>query len=206
MSAAVGAPSSVRPIVVIAGFGSAADGASTRSDLERALERRALGFRFCAADTTADAAQLATEALDRGERFLVAVGDDELVQGVVNGMFRDGATIAPEPIVGVVPAGAANDLVRSFNLPRELDRAVGHLEGDETYPLDVMKVTSRGPDGADRTRYAHNLAQIGLGAEVSLRTSRMPRFLGDPGRTFAGFWSGYARSRQAQMRIAIDTK
>jgi diacylglycerol kinase family enzyme len=206
MDAPVAAPSSVRPLVVITGLGSAADDAQARSDLERALERRALEFRLYPADTPADASRHATEALDRGERFLVAAGDDELVQAVVNGMFRDGATIVPEPILGVVAAGAANDLIQSFNLPAELDRAVERLEGDTTYAFDVMKVTSRAPDGADRTRYAHNLAQIGLGAQASIRTSRMPRFLGDRGRAFAGFWSAYVRTRQAEVQVSIDAK
>jgi diacylglycerol kinase (ATP) len=204
MDASVAAPSSVRPIAVIAGL-EGAGGERARVDLERALERRSLEFRLHPVDSAAEAAREAAKALDRGDRFLVAVGDDALVQGVVNGMFREGATVAREPILGVVAAGAPNDLIRTFNLPSEIGRAVEHLDGDAIYPLDVMKITCRGSDG-DRTRYAHNLAQVGLGADVWIRTNRMPQMFGERGRAFLGFWSAYLRTRRTELRVAVDTK
>lgn len=206
MDASVAAPSSVRPLAVIAGLGPGPNGDRTRSELEHALDRRSLAFRLHLVASANEATRCATEALERGERFIVAVGDDRLVQGVVNGMFREGSTIVPDPILGVVAAGTENDLLRTFNLPSDLDRAVEHLDGDVVYPFDVMKITCRDHDGTDRTRYAHNLAQAGLGAEVSLRAHRMPRVLGDRGRAFLGFWSAYLRTRPAEVRAAIDTK
>jgi diacylglycerol kinase family enzyme len=206
MDAPVAAPSSVRPLTVIARVEPGPSGVRVRSELERALQRRSLAFRLERVPSTQDAAGRATEALERGDRFLVAVGDDELVQSVVNGMFRDGVTIVPEPILGIMAGGTANDLLRSFNLPPQLEGAVEHLAGDAVYPFDVMKITCRGPDGADRTRYATNLAQVGFGAAASIRAGRMPRALGDRGRAFLGFWSAYLRTRPTEVRVAIDTK
>jgi diacylglycerol kinase family enzyme len=174
--------------------------------LQRALRANDLDFRLSLAERDGDGAEFASAALDQGYRYLVAVGDDAAVQDVLNGMFRDGAPIVEEPVLGVVAAEAGNDLLRSFGLPDDVEGGVRHLLGDNTYPFDVMRVTSTGDDGAPHTRYAHNLAQIGLGAHVELARRRLPAWLGEGRRAFLGFWRGYVTTRRQRLRIAYDTK
>ncbi len=86
------------------------------------------------AERPGEGSSLATAALDGGARFLVAVGEDGTVQDVVNGMFRDGSAIVPEAVLGVVAASSANDLVRSFNLPEDVEGAVRRLTGRTPTP------------------------------------------------------------------------
>jgi diacylglycerol kinase (ATP) len=172
--------------------------------LERALDRHGLDHRTLVADGSG-AAELAAHALDDGYRFLVAVGDDGTVQDVVNGMFRDGRPIVDAPVLGVVPAGSGCDLVRSFGLPSDTEAAAGHLAGENTYAMDLMRVTVAGADGAAMIRYSHNLAQIGMGAEQALAEARAARWVGGA-RRFYGFWRGYLRTRPAAVTIEHDTR
>ena len=174
--------------------------------LRQALAANGLDYRLSVAERRGDGARLATAALDHGYRFVVAVGDDASVQDVVNGLFRDGAPIVDAPVLGVVGADAGNDLLRSFGLPDDLDGAVRHLAGDATYPFDVMRVTCEGPGGERRTRYAHNLAEVGLGADVELARRRLPPWLGDRRRRFLGFWRGYLGARRRHLRIGYDAR
>ena len=174
--------------------------------LRRALARSDLEFRLSLARGDGEGARLASAALDEGYRYVVAVGGDAAVQEVVNGIFRGGAPIVDEPVLGVVAADADNDLLRSFGLPDDVEGGVRHLLGDNTYPFDVMRVTSTGHDGEQRTRYAHNLAQIGLGANVELARRRLPGRLGEGRRRFLGFWRGYIGTRRQTLRIAHDMK
>jgi diacylglycerol kinase family enzyme len=174
--------------------------------LREALAANDLDYRLNLAERPGEGARLATSALDDGYRYVVAVGDDASVQDVVNGLFRDGAPIVGEPVLGVVAADAGNDLVRSFGLPGDVDGAVGHLVGDATYPFDVMRITCAGPNGERRARYAHNLAEVGLGADVELARRRLPSWLGDRRRRFLGFWRGYLGTRRRPLRIGYDTK
>ncbi|HET9311603.1 MAG TPA: diacylglycerol kinase family protein [Actinomycetota bacterium] len=174
--------------------------------LRRALTAADLDFRLSIADGRGHGAALATAALEQGHRYVVAVGDDASVQDVVNGLFRDGAPIVEEPVLGVVAADASNDLLHSFGLPGDLDGGVRHLTGDTTYPFDVMRITCTGPDGGQRTRYAHNLAQLGLGANAELARRRLPAWLGDRRRRFLGFWRGYLGTRRRALRIGYDLK
>lgn len=172
--------------------------------LERALDERGLEHRTLVANGS-DPSALATSALDEGFRFLVAVGDDETVQDVVNGMFRDGRPIREEPVLGVIGAGSGCDLVRSFGLPGDTESAAAHLTGENTYGLDLMKITATGPGGERRTRYGHNLAQVGMGAEQVACAAKAPAWLGGS-RRFYGFWRGYLKTKAARVAVEHDAR
>ena len=156
--------------------------------VERALKLGGLEHRVQVAAAPGEVARLATAALDEGYRYVAAVGDDATVQDVVNGMFRDGRTIVDSPVLAVVAAGSGCDLVRSFGLPGDVDGASSHLLGENTYELDVMKVSARGRNGQTDVRYAHNVAEVGLHASATATAARLPRWMGN-GRRFVGFWA-----------------
>jgi diacylglycerol kinase (ATP) len=171
--------------------------------VRRALVREGIEHRVQIAQRPGEATRLASAALDEGYRYLAAVGDDATVQDVVNGMFREGRTIVDAPVLAVVAADSGCDLIRSFGLPGDVDSASGHLLGENTYELDVMKIAARGPDGETRIRYAHNLAEIGLHALATDRAARLPRSLGNA-RRFLGFWSAYATTRPREIDVVTD--
>jgi diacylglycerol kinase (ATP) len=173
------------------------------SAVERALGETGLEFSLAIAEGAGAATRLATEALEGGGRFVVAVGDDGTVQDVVNGMFREGRPIAEEPVLGVIAANSGCDLVRSFGLPGDVRAAAGHLTGENTYPLDVMKLLFGGDSRS--VRYAVNVAAIGFHAAAANSGASLPRGLGRA-RAFLGFWSSYARARRQTIRLATDTR
>ena len=172
--------------------------------VERALDARGLRYRIQVSRDGSDASRLATAALDEGYRYLTAVGDDLTVQDVVNGMFRDGRPVTDEPVLGVVPAMGACDLLRSFGLPDDVDGAVGHLVGENTYPFDVMKVSAT-LRGSTVIRYATNVAQVGFHAGAARAAARLPRWLGG-GRRFLGFWTAYATQRIREVTMKLDNR
>ena len=172
--------------------------------LERALGERGLEHRTYVSNGT-DPSALATSALDEGFRFLVAVGNDATVQDVVNGMFRDGHPIREEPVLGVIGAGSGCDLVRSFGVPGDTESAAAHLAGDNTYALDLMKITTTSAGGDHVTRFGHNLAQVGMGAQQVACSAKAPAWLGGS-RRFYGFWCGYLKTKAARFTVEHDTR
>jgi diacylglycerol kinase (ATP) len=172
--------------------------------LERALGERGLEHRTYVSNGT-DSSALATSALDEGFRFLVAVGNDATVQDVVNGMFRDGHPIREEPVLGVIGAGSGCDLVRSFGVPGDTESAAAHLAGDNTYALDLMKITTTSAGGDRVTRFGHNLAQVGMGAQQVACSAKAPAWLGGS-RRFYGFWCGYLKTKAARFTVEHDTR
>jgi diacylglycerol kinase (ATP) len=170
--------------------------------LERALKERDLEHSISVAEAPGEATGLAAEALAGGTRYLVAVGNDRTVQDVVNGMFADGHPLVEDAVLGVVPAGTGSDLVMSFGLADDTEGACAHLDGANTYPFDLMKVVYAGPQGARLTRYAANLAEVGMGGEIGRRMDGRP---GDR-RRFLAFWSGWLRSKPTDVTVSVDTK
>jgi diacylglycerol kinase (ATP) len=133
------------------------------------------------------------------------VGDDGTVQDVVNGMFRDGRPIREEPVLGVIGAGSGCDLVRSFGVPGDTESAAAHLAGDNTYALDLMKITTTSAGGDRVTRFGHNLAQVGMGAQQVACSAKAPAWLGGS-RRFYGFWCGYLKTKAARFTVEHDTR
>ena len=172
--------------------------------LERALEERGLVHRTLVANGSSTSS-LATSALDEGFRFLVAVGNDETVHDVVNGLFRDGRPIRDEPVLGVIGAGSGCDLLRSFGVPGDAESAAAHLSGDNTYALDLMRITATGVAGRRHTRYGHNLAQVGMGAQQFACAAKAPAWLG-ASRRFYGFWCGYLKTKASRVTVEHDTR
>jgi YegS/Rv2252/BmrU family lipid kinase len=173
--------------------------------LRRELDAHGLEHAVWLAEGPGDAARRTSAALDEGFRFVVAVGGDGTVQDVVNGMFRDGEAIADEPVLGVVAAHSGCDLVRSFGLPGDVVAAARHLLGENTYPLDLVRIVSTGRDGERIVRYSHNLAEVGLGAAAIREASRLPAWTGRT-RRFVGFWLALARTKVTQVKIHADRR
>lgn len=174
-------------------------------ELERTLRARDLSYTLLRTSGPGDATRLAREALAGGGRYVVAVGGDGTVHEVVNGMFEDGGPVVEGAVLGVVAAGSGCDFIRTFGLPGDATRAGGHLAGDNTYPLDVIKITYAGPDGEQLTRYSVNVAEAGLGGAVAARAERLPRFLGQS-RYFLAFWLTLPRFKLTEVRVEAEKK
>jgi diacylglycerol kinase family enzyme len=194
------------PLTVIVDV-TAADGslAARVPELKAALDSRRLPYELHLASSPDQASDAARRSMKDGGRYVVSVGNDGSVQAVVNGIFEDGATITERPVLGVVGADAGCDLLRTFGLPGDVAGGVHHLAGDATYPLDLMKVTFTSARGERVTRYAHNVAEVGLGAAAHRRAARLPGRTGR-GARFLGFWVALATCRPTRVRIDADTK
>ena len=175
-------------------------------ELERTLRARGLPYRLLRTEGRGDATQFAREALERGARFLVAVGGDGTVHEVANGMFDEhGSPLVADAVLGVVAAGSGCDFIRTFGLPGDASRACLHLTGYNTYPLDVGRITYTTVSGGRDTRHFVNVAEAGLGAAVAARAARMSPRLGQS-KYFLGFWLEMPRFKLADVRVQADRK
>jgi diacylglycerol kinase (ATP) len=170
-------------------------------ELERTLRSRDLPYRLLFTRGAGDATRMTREALEAGGRFVVAVGGDGTVHEVVNGMFDDqDKPLVPDAVLGVVAAGSGSDFVRTFGLPGDATRACHHLVGDNTYPLDVGKITFTTESGGREARYFVNIAEVGLFAAVARRAAGMSARLGRS-KYFFGFWRTLPGFKLAGVRV-----
>ncbi|MGH2701411.1 MAG: diacylglycerol/lipid kinase family protein, partial [Actinomycetota bacterium] len=173
-------------------------------EVERLLEQRELDYEVLYTEGRGHATLLTREALDRGRQLIVAVGGDGTIHEVVNGLIDDDAPINPEVRLGVIAAGTGCDFIKTFGIPSSPSHAVVHLDGPESFPIDIGKITFT-EDGKQVVRYFANVAEAGLGARVVERAARLPRWLG-PTVYFFAFWLSIARHRPAQVTVDLMTR
>lgn len=171
-------------------------------ELERRIRAGRLDYRIEETVGDGDATRLARDALEAGERFVVAVGDDRTLNEVVNGLMDEDGPVADDAVLGAMAAGSGSDFVRTFGLPDQVTTGARHLLGEHTYPIDVARITS-GPEG--RSRYFVNAAQVGLGAQVVRRAAALPEPLGR-GRMFLAFWRSLIGYRVTEVQVRADKR
>jgi YegS/Rv2252/BmrU family lipid kinase len=135
----------------------------------RVLRARGVAHELRPASGFEEFAALAERAAGEGFAAAVAVGGDGTVNGVVNGVMRAGARIP----IGIIPAGTANEFVRSLPIPRGVQKATQALAAGVPTAIDVAQV-----DG----RYFANVLGFGLDARVAAGASRLRDRLSMRGR------------------------
>ena len=175
--------------------------AKSLPELESHLRQRDLEYEVRTTEGPGHASVLAREALEEGKRFVVAVGGDGTIHEVVNGMIRDDKPVLPDAVLGVVAAGTGCDFIKTFGIPAMPGHAAAHLDGPESFPIDIGKITYQ-QDGETVTRYFANIAEVGIGAAVVAKAAKLPRFLG-PTVYFFAFWMELRRHRIAQVKVDL---
>ena len=178
--------------------------AKSLPEVERLLAERGLEYEVRLTEGPGHATLLTREALERGRQLIVAVGGDGTIHEVVNGLIEGDKAVNPEARLGVVAAGTGSDFIKTFGIPSSPSHAVVHLDGHESFPIDIGKITF-GEDGKEVVRYFANIAEVGLGARVVERAARLPRFLG-PTVYFFSFWMSLARHNAADVKVDLMTR
>ena len=151
-----------------------ADGSDARvrthsSTVEAEFSRLGYASTLHVADGPRAAREIAEGTLRGGQDLLVAIGGDAHVAEVIEGMFDAGKPISDDAVLGVVPAGAGSDLLKTFSMPTDVAGACRYVASDASYPFDVMKVTFTGEPSGTESRIVATVAQIGFSAGVSMR-------------------------------------
>lgn len=116
---------------------------------------RARGWSWHWTTCAADASDIAQRASP--EDRVIAGGGDGTVHAVVQGLMR-----APAPaVLGALPLGTGNDLVRTLGFSLDPERALAEIDDTSMRAFDVARVSI-----ADEVRYVINSSAGGLSVEV----------------------------------------
>ncbi|MEA2453699.1 MAG: diacylglycerol kinase [Actinomycetota bacterium] len=170
-------------------------------EVEAAMTARGLDYEIRRTEHRGHAIEIAREVVSSGGRFVVAMGGDGTVHEVVNGMMKDDKAINPDAVMGVVAAGTGCDFIKTFGMPAKPIDAVRHLDGGESFLIDIGKITYL-QDGVEVTRYFPNIAEVGLGAACVARAEKLPRWLG-PTVYLVSFWLTMRKHKPAQVKIDV---
>ncbi len=138
--------------------------------LERALKRLRLDYILAVTEGPGHAREIANSS--KGQ-VVVAVGGDGTANEVANGLLGTGK------IMGIIPTGSGNDLVRSLGIPRDLGKALQVLERGTLQTIDIGRVECAvtgavaAQSGNSTDRYFVNAVGVGFDAAVAERTRHL---------------------------------
>jgi diacylglycerol kinase (ATP) len=181
-------------------IGDPASGRRDLTEVRRALASAGVVAEAAVARPVSRAGAAAERALERGARFLVAVGSDLVAHAIVERLVGPEGPLVPGAVLGLVGLGR-QDLAATFGLPEDPARAVRHLLGPNLFLADVGRARWRGSDGTERAGVFANCAELGYPAEVSSRTQRLAR-AGRAGR-WAAAVGGLVASRSTPARLQL---
>lgn len=139
-----------------------------------------------------DATRLAREAVEEGFDRVAAVGGDGTVREVASALVGTGA------VLGVVPAGTANDLARTLRIPRDLGKAVDVVQKGTIRTIDAAET--------DSGKRFVNIAGAGFDAAVSvtLDRQRSVRKLSPQLRYYLAILSTFVRYQATDLVLTLD--
>lgn len=146
-------------------------GRSAKADTLAALRSLSVPADVLEMDGPAILRETVREAAVAGRRRLVAVGGDGTVNSVLNEIMAHQWKAAP--LLGILPAGTGCDLLRTFGIGPDLDRAAARLVEGIPYPVDVGLAI-----GEWGRRYFLNVASAGATAWAARTAQRVPARLG----------------------------
>jgi diacylglycerol kinase (ATP) len=148
------------------------------------------------------AGALAKEALEQHAELILAVGGDGTVSETAAGMLEADDPTAAD--LAVVCRGSGCDLIRTFGIPKDTDRALQIAVGGTPRTIDAGRVSYTGPDGHPAARHFVNVASAGMTGIAADRVNRSGKPLG---ATTAFAWAAVATFvgyRNTRFRVEID--
>ena len=116
------------------------------------------------------ATQLAAVAARRGYRKIMAVGGDGSIHEVFDGVLGWCETSGVDPsefYLAVAPIGSGNDWIKSFGIPRDVEKVIGLLAKGKFVQEDVVKLTA----DEGKVSYMANIGGFGFDSHVCQRVN-----------------------------------
>ena len=176
----------------------AGGGRSAMADTLAALRSLSVPADVLEVDGLARLKEAVTEAADTDRRQLVAVGGDGTVNAVLNEIMAH-RWQAP-PLLGILPTGTGCDLLRTFGIGPDLDRAAARLVEGAPYPVDVGLAI-----GEWGRRYFLNVASAGATASAARTAQRIPGRLGSF-RYVAAVAASLPSWRRVETRVDVGRR
>jgi diacylglycerol kinase (ATP) len=129
-----------------------------------------ISAEFLVTESAEDLGSRARAAIAAGQRFLLAMGGDGTLQGLVNACYGS------DVLLGMVPAGGGNDFAAALGLPRHPVEAARAIVNGRARSVDLLR--ARTADG--RERLCVGGGGVGLDVEASRYAARTYRRM--PGR------------------------
>lgn len=134
-----------------------------------------------------------------GATRLVVVGGDGSVNEVVNGLED-----AREVELAVIPRGTGWDFVRTFDIPRDLDRAIDVALDGAVREIDLGTATYRTWAGDEARSSFANVASAGISGAIAQRANDSSKALGGKVSYYWATLAVFFGWQTGELRVTVD--
>ena len=147
-------------------------------DLERFKEMVSGDTQVHLTEHIGHATQLAKTLCSDNVDIVIAVGGDGTLNEVVNGVMQV-KKVNPDSIssIGIIPYGSGNDFVKTIKATNNIEKLALLIDQRSLTPVDIGKISFE-KNGRLTTRYFINIADLGIGPEVVLKTNNSKMLFG----------------------------
>lgn len=161
--------------------------------VQAAADRLQMDYEVVFTGAPGEGVFLAKEGVAQGFDALVAVGGDGTINEVVRGIIESGAK--GKTILGIIPCGTGNDLVRTLKIPTDLEAAVQILKDGHVEQMDLGKVNGD---------YFVNVVGVGFDAAVAYEINMSVRKLKGTAAYLFAVVKTLLSYKSPQMTVRID--
>jgi len=111
--------------------------------------------------SSGSATTLARQAAEQGAELIVSVGGDGTINEIINGIIQ----YPTQPALGIIPAGWANDFIKSTAIPKDILQACQIISRNKTKMIDVGLINEE--------TYFANVCGIGFDADIAALANNM---------------------------------
>lgn len=104
---------------------------------------------------------LARQAANSGVELIISVGGDGTINEIINGIL----TANHQPALGIIPAGWANDFIKSIPIPNDIYQACQIIKEGKAKEIDLGLINQQ--------TYFANICGIGLDAEITALSNQI---------------------------------
>lgn len=111
--------------------------------------------------SSGSATTLARQAAEQGADIIISVGGDGTINEIINGIIQS----PTQPALGIIPAGWANDFIKSTTIPKDILQACQIISRNKTKMIDVGLINEE--------TYFANVCGIGFDADIADLANQM---------------------------------
>jgi diacylglycerol kinase (ATP) len=165
-------------------------------------------FKYIFTEQPRQATEIARDLLKDGFDLIIGVGGDGTLNEIANGYFHQDShqAINGDASLAIIPSGTGSDFVRSQRIPRDFKSSIETIKNSGVKTIDVGKITFNF-DSAEAERFSAyfvNVADFGLGAEVSRNVADVPSKKRGPFSYYMGLLSTIRSYKSKKVRVVID--
>ncbi len=165
--------------------------------IKRELKEQKISYDYKFIKRKGHSKEIIKEAIDKGYRKFICVGGDGSIHFAINALLKSGIDDISSIKFAVIPMGTGNDLVKTYNIPKNIKKNIEIIKNEKTVLHDIGKLKI-----GEEVIYFGNASGIGFDGYVTNKVHKYKDF--GASAYLIGAFMGLLGYKRLTMRIEIN--